>query len=83
MYFLLEMPAIKKRKLRGTMWLRFEIEPKTGKFTKVAIARSEIENQGLETCVVDAVAGLALTAPQKSVVAVEYPVSFAPEELPP
>ena len=71
-----------KRKLRGTMWLRFDIEPKTGKFRNVAITRSEIQNQQLETCVLDTVSGLALAVPQKSTVSVDYPVTFEPQQLP-
>jgi hypothetical protein len=71
-----------KRKLRGTMWLRFEVEPKTGKFRRVSILRSELQNQGLETCVLDTVATLALAVPQKSTVSVDYPLHFEPQELP-
>ena len=71
-----------KRKLRGTMWLNIQIEPKTGKFSRVAVTRSEIQNQGLETCVRDTVSGLALAVPQKSTVSVDYPVHFEPEAVP-
>lgn len=71
-----------KRKLRGTMWLHIQIEPKTGKFRQVTVTRSDIQNHGLETCVRDTVSGLALAVPQKSTVAVDYPVSFEPQPAP-
>ena len=71
-----------KRKLRGTMWLNIQIEPKTGKFSRVAVTRSEIQNQGLETCVRDTVSGLALAVPQKSTVSVDYPIQFEPQAAP-
>ena len=67
-----------RRKLRGIMWLRFDIEAESGKFSNVAITRNEVPNEGLETCVIQTVAGLVLQAPQKSVVSVEYPVRFTP-----
>jgi hypothetical protein len=71
-----------KRKLRGTMWLNFAIEPKTGRFSRVAVTRSELQHQGLEACVRDAVSGLALAVPQKSTVSVDYPIQFEPELVP-
>lgn len=71
-----------KRKLRGTMWLNFAIEPKTGKFRQVTVTRSDLQNQGLETCVRDTVGGLALAVPQKSTVSVDYPIHFEPQATP-
>ena len=71
-----------KRKLRGTMWLNIQIEPKTGKFRQVTVTRSDFQNQGLETCVRDTVSGLALAVPQKSTVSVDYPVNFEPQPAP-
>ena len=71
-----------KRKLRGTMWVRFAVEPKTGKFRQVAITRSEIQNQALETCVLDTLSGLAIAVPQKSTVSVDYPINFEPTPSP-
>jgi len=67
-----------RRKLNGTMWLSFDIAAESGKFTNVAITRNEVGNPALETCVIQAVSGLALAEPQKSVVSVEYPIHFAP-----
>jgi TonB family protein len=67
-----------RRRLAGVMWVRFDIEPKSGQFTNVRITRSEIQNQGLESCVVQTVSGLRLEAPQSTVVSVDYPVSFTP-----
>ncbi|HEU5056173.1 MAG TPA: AgmX/PglI C-terminal domain-containing protein [Kofleriaceae bacterium] len=68
-----------RRKLRGMMWLSFDVEAESGKFTNVAITRTEVTNPGLETCVIQTVSGLALAEPQKSVVSVEYPIRFTPE----
>ena len=75
-----------RRRLRGMMWLSFDVEAESGKFTNVAITRTEVTNPGLETCVIETVSGLALAEPQKSVVSVEYPIRFtpdAPDEPPP
>lgn len=68
-----------RRKLRGIMWLSFDIAAESGKFTNVAITRNEVANPGLETCVIQTVSGLKLAEPQKSVVSVDYPIRFAPE----
>jgi hypothetical protein len=75
-----------KRRLRGLMWLSFDVEPQSGKFSNVAITRTEVTNPGLESCVIQTVSGLTLAEPQKSVVSVEYPIRFtpdAPDEPPP
>ena len=75
-----------RRRLRGIMWLSFDVAAESGKFENVAITRTEVSNPGLETCVIQTVSGLALAEPQKSVVSVEYPVRFtpdAPDEPPP
>ena len=68
-----------RRKLRGIMWLSFDIAAESGKFSNVAITRTEVSNPGLETCVIQTVSGLTLAEPQKSVVSVEYPIRFTPE----
>lgn len=68
-----------RRRLRGMMWLSFDVEAESGKFTNVAITRTEVTNPGLETCVIQTVSGLTLAEPQKSVVSVEYPIRFTPE----
>lgn len=68
-----------RRRLRGIMWLSFDVEAESGKFSNVAITRTEVTNPGLETCVIQTVSGLALAEPQKSVVSVEYPIRFTPE----
>ena len=75
-----------RRRLRGIMWLSFDVEAETGKFTNVAITRNEVPNPGLETCVIQTISRLTLAEPQKSVLAVEYPIRFSPEaadEAPP
>ena len=68
-----------RRRLRGMMWLSFDVEPQSGQFSNVAITRTEVTNPGLETCVIQTVSGLKLAEPQKSVVSVEYPIRFSPE----
>ena len=75
-----------RRRLRGIMWLSFDVAAESGKFSNVAITRTDVESPGLETCVIQTVSGLALAEPQKSVVSVEYPIRFtpeAPDEAPP
>ena len=67
-----------RRKLAGIMWLNIAIEAETGKFTNVAITRTEVSNPGLEACVIQTVSNLTLAEPQKSVVSVDYPVRFTP-----
>ncbi len=73
-----EQALQERRKLRGIMWLSFDIAAESGRFSNVAITRNEVPNPGLETCVIQAVSGLALAEPQKSVVSVEYPIRFTP-----
>ncbi len=68
-----------RRRLRGIMWLSFDIVAGSGKFANVAITRNEVPNPGLETCVIQTVSGLALAEPQKSNATVEYPIRFTPE----
>jgi hypothetical protein len=69
-----------RRKLNGTMWLSFDIAAQSGKFSNVAITRTEVSNPSLETCVIQTVSGLTLAEPQKSVVSVESPIHFAPSQ---
>ncbi len=68
-----------RRKLRGMMWLSFDVAAGTGQFSNVAITRTEVTNAGLESCVVKTVSGLTLAEPQKSNLSVEYPIRFTPE----
>ncbi len=68
----------RNRKLRGRMILSFTAEPGTGKFTGVQVTRDDLQDEGLRTCVVERVSSLALKSPQKSAVAVTYPLDFAP-----
>lgn len=68
-----------RRKLRGIMWLSFDVAAETGKFGNVAITRTEVTNPGLESCVVRTVSGLTLAEPQKSNLSVEFPIRFTPE----
>ena len=67
------------RKLRGQIVVTFVAAPSTGKFERVDIVRDDLRDQALVKCVVDAVAGLSLEAPQKTAVSVSaYPLDFAP-----
>jgi TonB family protein len=50
-----------------------------GKVSKAEIASSELKNEKLETCVLDALRALTFTAPSGAGVQVEYPFVFKPE----
>jgi TonB family protein len=49
-----------------------------GKVGKAEIASSELKNEKLETCVLDALKTLTFTAPAGGAVQVEYPFVFQP-----
>jgi hypothetical protein len=71
--------ALKRdRKIRGQMVLTFRAAPSTGKFEGVEIVRDDLHDTALGECVKDAVATLALEAPQKTAVSITYPLDFAP-----
>ncbi len=71
--------ALKRdRKIRGQMVLAFRAAPTTGKFEQVEIVRDDLQDTALAECVKDAVATLALEAPQKTAVSITYPLDFAP-----
>lgn len=73
--------ALKRnRKLKGRMVLEFTAESNTGKFKNVKVSRNDLDDDELEECVVEAVSGLALAKPQKTEVAVTYPLEFSPLE---
>jgi hypothetical protein len=61
------------------MVLRFNIEPKTGKFKEASVASSNLGDPALEACVVSAVTKLVLAKPQGTVVGIDsYPIRFSP-----
>ncbi len=66
------------RKLSGRMVIRIKTDPKTGKFHRARVASSEIEDQGLQQCVIQTVAGLSLEQPTKTSVEADYPIDFTP-----
>jgi hypothetical protein len=67
------------RKLRGTMVLTFATAPSTGVFTDVAVARDDLGDPKLQSCVIGEVAKLKLEKPQSTRTAVSgYPINFAP-----
>ena len=68
----------KNRKLKGTMTLSVTAAATTGQFTDVKIARDEVGDAELGTCVVTEVSKLKLEQPTKSAVVFEYPLAFAP-----
>lgn len=66
------------RNIAGMMTVSFVAEPKTGEFSKVTVARSDIADPELQACVTEAVGQLKLAKPQKSSVAVSYPIRLTP-----
>jgi hypothetical protein len=69
--------ALKRnRKLKGLMTLSFDTAPDTGKFTNIKVVRNDLPDPELEACVKEQVGGLALAAPTKTKIGVEYPLSF-------
>jgi hypothetical protein len=66
------------RKLRGMIVLRFEAAASSGQFSNVTVLRDDMGDTPLQTCVIEAVTALRLSKPQKSKLAVTYPLDFAP-----
>ena len=66
------------RRLHGRIVVKFETAAGTGKFTNVRVVHNQLLDKDVEACVVDAVSGLSLAKPQKTVVSVEYPINFTP-----
>jgi hypothetical protein len=66
------------RKERGMIVVTFTAAPKTGAFQEVAVVQDDMNDKTLEKCVTDAVGALKLPTPQKSKVAITYPLDFAP-----
>ena len=68
----------KNRKLKGTMVLSFKAAPSTGAFENVQIVRDDIGDPAVRECVIAEVGKLKLAEPQKTALAIEYPIDFAP-----
>jgi hypothetical protein len=75
--------ALKRnRKLAGTMTIEFVAAPGTGKFSQARVKQNDLPDPEIERCVLDEVQRLALSKPQKTAVAVEFPLRFAPADAP-
>lgn len=73
--------ALKRnRKLKGLMTVAFDTAPDSGKFTNVKVVRNDLPDPELEVCVKEQVGGLALAAPTKTKIGVEYPFNFTSVE---
>jgi len=68
----------RNRKLRGIITIELKAAPDTGAFTDVHILRDGVGDVALRTCVLAEVAKLKLAQPQKTAVAITYPIDFAP-----
>ena len=66
----------KNRKLQGTIRLSFDAAPGTGQFQNVNVTQDDLQDADLTQCVVQTVSGLKLEKPQKTKVAVDYPIQF-------
>jgi hypothetical protein len=66
----------RNRKVQGTITLGIVAESGTGKFTKVAVQKSDVGDPELERCVIEQISTLKLTKPTKTNLQVEYPVKF-------
>ena len=75
-----EQALQRNRKLRGRMTLSFHAAPGTGKFSDVRVVESELADPELERCVVGHVGSLTLAQPQKTAIAVSYPLNFTPQD---
>jgi hypothetical protein len=71
--------ALKRnRELRGTIVLKFAVEPKTGKFVDVKVLRTDLADDALQACVTEQVSALKLEKPTSTRLSIEYPLEFAP-----
>ncbi len=66
----------RNRKVQGSITLGIVAESGTGKFTQVAVEKSDVGDPELEKCVVEQVSTLKLATPTKTQLKVEYPVRF-------
>jgi hypothetical protein len=66
------------RKLKGTIVVAFKAAPSTGAFESVEVVRDDVGDPAVTACVVAEVGKLKLAEPQKTALAIEYPIDFAP-----
>jgi hypothetical protein len=66
----------RNRKVQGSITLGIVAENGTGKFTKVAVEKSDVGDPELERCVIEQVSALKLAKPTKTNLKLEYPVRF-------
>jgi hypothetical protein len=66
------------RKLRGMMIVQFRAAPDTGQFDQLVIGRDEVGDAAVRQCVLAQVGGLKLATPQRTAIALSYPLRFAP-----
>ena len=67
--------------LAGTMTLAFVVDNKTGAITDVAIARSQIEDEQLQQCVVKRAKGITIKPMPSKPVRVNYPIAFSKQSI--
>jgi hypothetical protein len=66
-------------KLKGMLVLQFAAAPSTGQFTDITIGHNEINEPGMQQCVIAAVGKQKLDKPQSTRVAVpSQPINFQP-----
>lgn len=71
--------ALKRdRELKGSMTVSIKAAPETGKFEQVQAQSATMKDAALSECVENQAKKLALSAPQKTAVAADYPLDFAP-----
>lgn len=75
-----EAALARNRKLRGKMTVALTAESGSGKFTDVKIEQTELPDPEFERCVVETVSALKLDKPQKTKLAIQYPLDFGWQE---
>ncbi len=70
----------RNRKLSGQMLIRIKTDPKTGRFHRARVARTDLPDKGLEQCVIQTIAQLSLEKPTQTSVEADYPINFSPVE---
>jgi hypothetical protein len=68
----------KNRKLKGTIVVSFRAAPSSGAFEGIEVVRDDVGDPTVTECVLAEVAKLKLATPQKTALAITYPIDFAP-----
>lgn len=68
----------KNRKLAGTLVVSFRAAPTSGSFESVQVVRDDVGDPAVTECVLAEIAKLKLATPQKTALAITYPIDFAP-----